>query len=1582
MLDEKKNLNQLNIDIIKIRKKTLSIKKLNEEYKKRKLLLLFLFLLIMIFLPQCSSKITITISGKGTQSILSDSFSNLPSKITINGDSKTQITKQYSMNLTENTIIMEWETPLKNCSNMFNSLANITKVDLSNFESSQVEDLSKMFYKCSNLKEVNLSGLNTLLVTDMNSMFYECRSLESLDFSSFNTLKVKFMQYMFFDCDSLLSLNLTSFQTPSLITTFFMFNDCDKLTYIDLPNFTTSNVNNMGSMFGWCVNLISVDLSNFDTSGVSNLGSMFSKCRKLLFVNLKSFVKKTDAETGNMFEEVPNDLIYCIGEKENDITTQLKAISNNNDCSNICFSKSIIVDIDQRKCICSNYLYNNTCYEKCPIRTQVSSINEHLCEDLNCTNYYDYNQSKCINIIPDGFFLNDTKYKTIDKCHPYCKTCEEKENEDNTNCKTCISNKYFDSGNCTSSCINGYYIDSLNNSVCKCKYDVKCESCSTESIKYNLCITCNNNYFPKYNDSSNKLGFINCYNNLDGYFLDNNIYKSCYSTCKKCNISGDENENNCTECIDNYIFINNNENNVNCYKKCEHYYYFDSSNKYYCTEDDKCPNEYQKLIKEKGKCIKKCNMDNDYQYEFNNTCYANCPAGTNNSSENPFLCEEIEECSKYLYNNTCYEKCPIRTQISPINEYLCEDLNCANYYDYNQSKCINIIPDGFFLNDTKYKTIDKCHPYCKTCEEKENEDNTNCKTCISNKYFDSGNCTSSCINGYYIDSLNNSVCKCKYDVKCESCSTESIKYNLCITCNNNYFPKYNDSSNKLGFINCYNNLDGYFLDNNIYKSCYSTCKKCNISGDENENNCTECIDNYIFINNNENNVNCYKKCEHYYYFDSSNKYYCTEDDKCPNEYQKLIKEKGKCIKKCNMDNDYQYEFNNTCYANCPAGTNISSDNSFLCETIDLSNNVSNDVTEEFKLEEFFNGEYMENNKTFSEDFIISNIQKEILNGNIKLLLLNKSNGESEDLIIKEKNILYHITTSSNQNNNKYENVSNIKLGKCENSLRTIYNISNSTPLLIFIIEANAEGYYIPIIEYEVYDSEQNKPLNLNYCNNSEILLSIPVTINENNLFKHNSSSEYYNDECNTYTTESGTDIILKDRRKEYTDNNMALCESNCKYNGYNATTKKVDCQCKSKNMLTLFSKINIDQDRLLNNFLDLRTSANIGILKCYKNLFSEEGLKNNIGSYCILSIILIYIVSLFFFIFKGFNLLNNRIKSIISYGKRKRKRKNNRKNNTKKKVSINNPNKKKQTKKQEKKKKKRTKYRNINMAILKTSNDGSKSHSIGFLSNSKKNLCDLNFNEKIRNTSSRNNNNNNSNIKSINQLVRKYNDYEINTLIYSKALLLDKRTYIEYYFSLLRIKHLIIFTFYTQNDYNSIIIKICLLFFSFALYYTVNALFFSDSTMHKIYEDEGMFDIVYQLPQILYSSLISSSINNILKYLSLSEKNIIEIKKEKINLKQKIRNTLKCLKLKFVFFFSLSFFFLTIFWYYLASFCAVYKNTQIHLIKDVLISFALTLVYPLGLCLIPGILRIPSLRDPKKEREYMYKISIIIQNLI
>ena len=123
--------------------------------------------------------------------------------------------------------------------------------------------------------------------------------------------------------------------------------------------------------------------------------------------------------------------------------------------------------------------------------------------------------------------------------------------------------------------------------------------------------------------------------------------------------------------------------------------------------------------------------------------------------------------------------------------------------------------------------------------------------------------------------------------------------------------------------------------------------------------------------------------------------------------------------------------------------------------------------------------------------------------------------------------------------------------------------------------------------------------------------------------------------------------------------------------------------------------------------------------------------------------------------------------------------------------------------------------------------------------------------------------------------------------------------------------------------------------------------------------------------------MISGIIITLIKLIFLTEKNLLEIKKVKDNIIEKSSKLLKCLIIKFILFFILIFLFLFIFWYYLICFCAIYKNTQIHLIKDTLISFGLSLLYPFLLNLLPGILRIPSLKKPNKE--CIYKISKIIQ---
>ena len=151
--------------------------------------------------------------------------------------------------------------------------------------------------------------------------------------------------------------------------------------------------------------------------------------------------------------------------------------------------------------------------------------------------------------------------------------------------------------------------------------------------------------------------------------------------------------------------------------------------------------------------------------------------------------------------------------------------------------------------------------------------------------------------------------------------------------------------------------------------------------------------------------------------------------------------------------------------------------------------------------------------------------------------------------------------------------------------------------------------------------------------------------------------------------------------------------------------------------------------------------------------------------------------------------------------------------------------------------------------------------------------------------------------------------------------------------------------------------------------------------MHNIYKSEGQLDLFSQIPHIFYSTIISSIISIVIKMLALSNKNMLKIKQ--------INNTKKAMKessillgkliIKFNLFFLFNFVLLVFFWYFISAFCAVYNNSQIILIENTLSSFGLSLLYPLGLNLIPGLLRIPSLKSESRNHELLYKFSKIIE---
>ena len=115
---------------------------------------------------------------------------------------------------------------------------------------------------------------------------------------------------------------------------------------------------------------------------------------------------------------------------------------------------------------------------------------------------------------------------------------------------------------------------------------------------------------------------------------------------------------------------------INCYEKCEHYFYYDElTDKNYCTQDSVCPHNFDKLIKEKNKCIDECKYDDDFRFEFRKKCYKQCPEDTEGTSnfycnvkcpkERPFELILTQICinnTQYLIWIKCYVELIIKVQ--------------------------------------------------------------------------------------------------------------------------------------------------------------------------------------------------------------------------------------------------------------------------------------------------------------------------------------------------------------------------------------------------------------------------------------------------------------------------------------------------------------------------------------------------------------------------------------------------------------------------------------------------------------------------------------------------------------------------------------------------------------------------------------------------------------------------------------------------------------------------------------------------------------------------------------------------------
>lgn len=167
----------------------------------------------------------------------------------------------------------------ESCLGMFAGYNNVSRITFGDaFHTDRTKDMGIMFWWCDDLTQLDLSNWNTGNVQRMNDMFSCCRTLRSLDLSDWNTGSVQDMSAMFVGCWGLKTLNLKGFDTRSVQDMHNMFSDCRNLWWLNLSGFDMSNVENTANMFEGCELLENLDLKNFDMANVQDTTDMFLNC--------------------------------------------------------------------------------------------------------------------------------------------------------------------------------------------------------------------------------------------------------------------------------------------------------------------------------------------------------------------------------------------------------------------------------------------------------------------------------------------------------------------------------------------------------------------------------------------------------------------------------------------------------------------------------------------------------------------------------------------------------------------------------------------------------------------------------------------------------------------------------------------------------------------------------------------------------------------------------------------------------------------------------------------------------------------------------------------------------------------------------------------------------------------------------------------------------------------------------------------------------------------------------------------------------------------------------------------------------
>lgn len=189
---------------------------------------------------------------------------------------------------------------VKSMKEMF-SRACVPNLRSLNFDTSKVEDMDGMFNLTDNgMNELDVSSFDTRSLKTARAMFMGS-NFTKINVSGWRNDVLNDMQDMFASMGLLTEINISNFRTNNVTNMTGTFRDNHELRLLDLSSFDTNKVKSMASLFSGLYKVTNINLSSFDTSNVESMFYMFYACAELASLSLNHFNTSKVTDMQNMF---------------------------------------------------------------------------------------------------------------------------------------------------------------------------------------------------------------------------------------------------------------------------------------------------------------------------------------------------------------------------------------------------------------------------------------------------------------------------------------------------------------------------------------------------------------------------------------------------------------------------------------------------------------------------------------------------------------------------------------------------------------------------------------------------------------------------------------------------------------------------------------------------------------------------------------------------------------------------------------------------------------------------------------------------------------------------------------------------------------------------------------------------------------------------------------------------------------------------------------------------------------------------------------------------------------------------------